>query len=92
MEEDSGDEQQIDEGPAHTCATAGSGSGGDLRKKLARAAMQKKYGAIDGGSHISTRANGHEVVDLKGKEKEGGERTNGLDTGVFARGHCQHPR
>jgi paired amphipathic helix protein Sin3a len=78
VEEDSGDEQQKDEGPARTRATAGGGGGGgscgvhvgDLRKKLARAAAQDKYGAIDGGSRISTRADGREVVDVKGKEKE----------------------
>jgi paired amphipathic helix protein Sin3a len=78
VEEDSGDKQQIDEGPARTRATAGGGGGGgsygvhagDLCKKLARAAVQEKYGAIDGGSCISTRADGREVVDVKGKEKE----------------------
>jgi paired amphipathic helix protein Sin3a len=77
MEDDSGDEQQMDEGPARTRATAGGGGGGgggvhagDLRKKLARAAAQEKYGAIDGGSRVSTPADGREVVDVKGKEKE----------------------
>jgi paired amphipathic helix protein Sin3a len=78
VEEDSGDEQQIDEGPARTRATAGGGGGGgscgvhagDLRKKLSRAAAQEKYGAIDGGSRISTQADGREVVDVKGKERE----------------------
>ena len=78
-EDDSGDEQQIDEGPARTRATAGGGGGGggscgvhagDLRKKLARAAAQEKYGAIDGGSRVSTPADGREVVNVKGKEKE----------------------
>jgi paired amphipathic helix protein Sin3a len=81
-EDDSGDEQQIDEGPARTRATAGGGGGGgggsgscgvhagDLRKKLARAAAQEKYGAIDSGSHVSTPADGREVVNVKGKEKE----------------------
>ena len=78
MEKDSGDEQQIDEGPARTRATAEGGGGGgsygvhvgDLCKKLARAAAQEKYCSIDGGSCISTRADGCEVVDVKGKEKE----------------------
>jgi hypothetical protein len=32
--------------------------------------VQEKYGAIDGGSRVSTRADGCEVVDVKGKEKE----------------------
>jgi paired amphipathic helix protein Sin3a len=78
VEEDSGDEQQIDEGPARTRATVGGGGGGvhagDLRKKLARAAAQEKYGAIDGGSRVSTPADGREVVNVKGKEKEREEK------------------
>ncbi len=77
-EDDSGDEQQIDEVPARTRATVGSGGGGgscgvhagDLRKKLARAAAQEKYGATDVGSRVSTPADGREVVNVKGKEKE----------------------
>ena len=40
------------------------------RKKLARAAAQEKYGAINGGSHILTRVDSREVVDVEGKEKE----------------------
>ncbi len=75
-EDDSGDEQQIYDSPARTRATGGGGGGnggvhaGDLRKKLARAAAQEKYGAIDGGSRVSTPADGREVVNVKGKEEE----------------------
>ena len=83
-EDDSGDEQQLDDVPARTRATAGGGGGGggsnggvhagDLRKKLARAAAQEKYGAIDSGSRVSTPADGREVVNAKGKEKWREER------------------
>ena len=78
-EEDSGDEQQVDESPARARATAGGGGGGgggggvhagDLRKKLARAAAQERYGTIDTGSRVSTPADGRDVVNVKGKEKE----------------------
>jgi paired amphipathic helix protein Sin3a len=78
-EEDSGDEQQVDENPARTRATAGGGGGGsggggvhagDLRKKLARAAAQERYGTIDTGSRVSTPADGRDVVNVKGKERE----------------------
>ena len=75
-EEDSGDEQQIEEIPARTRATAGGGGSGggvhagDLRKKLARAAAQERYGAIDAGSRVSTPADGRDVVNVKGKERE----------------------
>jgi len=84
-EDDSGDEQQLDEVPARTRATAGgraaaAGSSncgvhaGDLRKKLARAAAQEKYGTLDGGSRVSTPVDGREVVNVKGKEKGREER------------------
>jgi paired amphipathic helix protein Sin3a len=76
-EDDSGDEQQIYDSPVRTRATGGGGGGGscgvhagDLRKKLARAAAQEKYGAIVGGSRVSTPADGREMVNVKGKEKE----------------------
>jgi len=78
-EDDSGDEQQLDEVPARTRSTAGGGSScgvhaGDLRKKLARAVAQEKFGALDGGSRVSTPADGREVVNAKGKEKGREER------------------
>ncbi|KAI0267923.1 hypothetical protein BGY98DRAFT_938414 [Russula aff. rugulosa BPL654] len=66
VEEDSGDKQQIDEGPAHTCATAGGacadGGGGGLRKN---AAVQEKYRTIGGGSRVSTLADGREMVNVR---------------------------
>ncbi|KAF8506517.1 hypothetical protein F5888DRAFT_1642843 [Russula emetica] len=68
MEDDSGDEQQIDEGPARTRAIAGGGGGGGVSCGVH--AAQEKYGAIDGGSRVSTPADGREVVNVKGKEKE----------------------
>jgi paired amphipathic helix protein Sin3a len=83
MDDESGDEQQADEVPNRTrAAGAGGGGGGggggnncgvhagDLRKKLARAAAQDKNGALDGGSRLSTPADGRETVTAKGKEKE----------------------
>jgi paired amphipathic helix protein Sin3a len=70
-EDDSGDEQQqVDEGPARMRATGSGVHAGDLRKKLARAAAQEKYGVVDGGSRVSTPADGREVVNVKGKERE----------------------
>jgi paired amphipathic helix protein Sin3a len=79
-DDESGDEQQVDDVPTRTRATAAAGGGNscgvhasDLRKKLARAAAQEKNGALDGGSRVSTPAEGRETVTAKGKEKE--ERT-----------------
>jgi len=77
-EDDSGDEQPVDEVPARTRTAVGGGGGGssygvhagDLRKKLARAAAQEKYGVPDGGSRVSTPADMREAVNFKGKEKE----------------------
>ncbi|KAH9964149.1 hypothetical protein BC827DRAFT_1356668 [Russula dissimulans] len=82
-EDDSGDEQPTDELPARARTTVGGGGGGgggggssygvhagDLRKKLARAAAQEKYGGPDGGSRVSTPADVREAVNVKGKEKE----------------------
>ena len=78
-EEDSGDEQQIDESPARLRTAAGGGvHAGDLRKKLARAAAQEKYGAVDGGSRVSTPADGRDVVNVKGKEREREESAPGV--------------
>jgi paired amphipathic helix protein Sin3a len=79
-EDDSADEQLLDEVvPPRPRANAGGGGGGgiggcgvhagDLRKKLARAAAQEKQGAQDGGSRVSTPADGREMVNVKGKEK-----------------------
>ena len=84
-EDDSADDQLLDEvlPPRPRTTTGGGGGGGiggcgvhagDLRKKLARAAAQEKQGAQDGGSRVSTPADGREVVNVKGKEKGREER------------------
>ncbi|KAI9508370.1 hypothetical protein F5148DRAFT_1013734 [Russula earlei] len=84
VEDDSADEQQVDEVPARTRATAGGGSSscgvhaGDLRKKLVRAAAQEKYGGLDSGSRVSTPADVREVANVKGKEREREERALGI--------------
>ena len=76
MDDESGDEQQADEVPNRTRAAAAGGGNhcgvhaGDLRKKLAGAAAQDKNGALDGGTRLSTPADGRETVTAKGKERE----------------------
>jgi paired amphipathic helix protein Sin3a len=59
-------------------AAGGGVHAGDLRKKLARAAAQEKYGAVDGGSRVSTPADGRDVVNVKGKEREREESAPGV--------------
>ena len=87
-EDDSADEQPLDEVvPPRPRTTAGGGGGGggggsgscgvhagDLRKKLAHAAAQEKQGVQDGGSRVSTPADGREVATVKGKGKGREER------------------
>ena len=72
VEDDSADEQQADDLNART-NTAGGVHAGDLRKKLARAAAHEKSGAgvaEVGGSRVSTPADGRDVLNPKGKERE----------------------
>ena len=43
---------------------------GGLRKKLVHAAVQEMYGTISGGSRVSTLADGRDMANVKGKERE----------------------
>ena len=91
VDDDSGDEQQADDVSARTNAAGGSGGvgsggvhAGDLRKKLARAAAHEKNGA-DVGSRVSTPADGRDVLNPKGKEREKDERRGLVAQGVWIR-------
>ncbi|KAF8274279.1 hypothetical protein EI94DRAFT_1768822 [Lactarius quietus] len=90
VDDDSGDEQQPDDVSIRTNAAGGGGGGvgvhaGDLRKKLARAAAHEKNGADIGGSHVSTPADGRDVHNPKGKEREKEERRGVVSQGVWIR-------
>jgi len=89
VDDDSGDEQQVDDVSARTAGGSGSGSGcgvhaGDLRKKLARAAAHEKNADV-GGSRVSTPADGRDVLNTKGKEREKEERRGSAAQGVWIR-------
>jgi paired amphipathic helix protein Sin3a len=88
VDDDSGDEQQADDVSGRTNTGGGGGGGvhaGDLRKKLARAAAHEKNGgAVDvGGSRVSTPADGRDVLNSKGKEREKEERRGAVAQGVW---------
>jgi paired amphipathic helix protein Sin3a len=68
VDDDSADEQQADDLNART--NSAGVHAGDLRKKLARAAAHEKNGADVGGSRVSTPADGRDVLNPKGKERE----------------------
>ena len=88
VDDDSGDEQQADDVSARTNTVGGGGVGvhaGDLRKKLARAAAHEKNGGVVdvGGSRVSTPADGRDVLNSKGKEREKEERRGAVAQGVW---------
>lgn len=96
VDDDSGDEQEADDVSARTHTAAGGGGvgsgygvhAGDLRKKLARAAAHEKNGAgaADvGGPRVSTVADGRDVLNSKGKEREKEERRGTTAQGVWIR-------
>jgi paired amphipathic helix protein Sin3a len=91
VDDDSSDEQQADDVSARTNAAGGGGGvgsggvhAGDLRKKLARAAAHEKNGA-DVGSRVSTPADGRDVLNPKGKEREKDERRGAVAQGIWIR-------
>ena len=87
VDDDSADEQQADDLAARA-NNAGGVHAGDLRKKLARAAAHEKNGAgaVDvGGSRVSTPADGRDVLNPKGKEREKEDRRCAVAQGVWIR-------
>ncbi len=82
VDDDSGDEQQADDVSTRAPAAA-SGSGGgvpasDLRRKLARAAAHERNGADVVGSRVTIPADGRDVPNPKGKERERETVTQGI--------------